>query len=155
MKTLEKKKTHIAKIRQKNQTQIDRVCQLLNWSHEDYCNHQYLEYEMFIAMACMVMPKSAILLRYSPQFRGFFNSEWMRRNDTDFIPYANSVCSEHIDIRYDGEEFSGWRIYPAVEYGDEFIIEEYLMTHSHQSLFCDADFANRYKHMITDILPYV
>lgn len=151
MKTLIKKSTHIAQQRQKNLTQIERICYMLGWSHDDYCRHQYAEYEMFIRVACTDLPSVANQLRYSPQFRGFFNNEWMTRNECAFLPFAECLIQDSMEVDTQGALI----VIEGIECGNSFLVEEYFATHAHRSLFCDADFKNRYAHMIERILPYV
>lgn len=163
MKTAIKKQTHIAKIREQNQGQIDKVCELLEWTREDYTNHQYHEYEMFVYKAFPSLPYAGQSVRYSSQFRGFYVNEWFTRNEIDFLPYATDLVTDELDLIYASDFFSqdwtrkeiGVRVNQGVEYGNSFLIEEYLQIHSHQSLFCDADFINKYRHFLNQILPYV
>jgi hypothetical protein len=160
MKTLAKKQSHIDQIRTMNLTQIENVCQLLGWSHEDYTKHQYIEYEMFIAKACTDAPEFMNDLRHSKEFCGFYINEWIRRNNTSFLPFAVNQTTDVYDLLYEFDISNGQskrfeygvRCFEGLEYGDPLLIEEYLIVHSYETLFCDADFQHRYENIIDKLL---
>lgn len=129
MKTLIKQQTHIGKVRQEDLTVTQKTQQLLGWSHDQYCNHQYDQYEAFIARECFDHPVIKQQLRVSETFRGFWNNEWIIRNQQEFLPFA-SDCTM----------------------GDAYIEEEYLFINNHQRLINDIFFMNKYESVLRLIL---
>jgi len=130
--------------------QIQRICQLLTWTPEAYCLHQYTEYELCIARICQRLPGAARLLRYSTPFRIFYNNEWAWRNENEFIPFANSLTEDLLDIDEEGVS-----IYKGMEYGTPLLIEEYCSTHAAQQLFYNEEFTTKYCQIVDHLLAYV
>lgn len=158
MKTLTPK-THIGKVRQQNLTQIERVCELLNWTREQFCKHQYSQYEAFVKRACADLPEAANYLRYSKTFRGFFNHEWMIRTAAKFLPFATDMTMPTLellkqvwnngDVTLEGVEYS-----EGLPYGAAYLVEEYVLIHKAQRLFYDEAFAQSYANIIDLILTH-
>ena len=147
MKTLTSA-THIGKVRTQNLTQLQRVCELLNWSHEKYCNHQFSQYEDFINRACRDLPKAENLLRYSSIFRGFYNQEWSLRTQSDFLPHAIEMTKHICEVDRCGD-----LIYvEGVPNGHYTLVAEYLTLHEARGLFYDEVFAVKYCNIIDLIL---
>lgn len=144
MKTLIKT-THIEKVRQKNLTKDEQICKILGVSHLAYCWHQYECYEKVIALVTQGLPLAAMELRHSSVFRGFFNSEWCFRNENDFLPYANDLLDEYLDL-------DEGVVYPAITCGDEQLLEEYRFIHSPNRLYHDDDFREKYAVIVDFIL---
>ncbi|WEK18188.1 MAG: hypothetical protein P0Y49_15460 [Candidatus Pedobacter colombiensis] len=130
--------------------QAEYICQLLSWSSDQYCKHQYAEYEFFIDRACKGLPKAANALRYSKQFRTFYNYEWEGRNERVFIPFADSITEDLFEIQEDGIA-----IYEGVAYGDFLLLDEYSATHAAQQLFYNEEFNSKYCQIIDKILHHV
>lgn len=128
MKLAIKKESHIAQVRQSDLTLTQKVQNILGWSHQQYCNHQYEQYEAFIARECAMHPDIAQILRYSETFRGFWNNEWIIRNQQEFMSFAPD----------------------AVDGIDE--VDEYMYIHSHQRLINDMFFMNKYECILKQIL---
>lgn len=120
-----KKQTHIGKVRGRMEKQIHEVNTLLDWSHEQYCNHQFEQYCLFVEKLSHNYPSVRTQLLYSAHFRGMWNNEWLIRNDYNFIPFAEDCA---FDI-------------PA-------ITEEYLWLHSHVRLLQDEAFMVRYSNVL-------
>ncbi|MBD1394292.1 hypothetical protein [Mucilaginibacter glaciei] len=118
------KRTHIALVRAENNSQLSEVCELLEWTEEHYCKHQFYQYQMFVKSLCEGWPAVRFEIEYSPLFRGFFNNEWSSRNDTDFLPFS-------YDCKFD------------VPY----MLEEYLFIHSYKRLLNDELFMMRFEHV--------
>lgn len=146
MKTTLTPKTHIGRIRLQNATQLQRVCELLKWTHEDYCRHQYEEYEEFVKRACIDIPESANKLRYSSVFRGFYNQQWTFRN-IGFIAYATEAIEPALYLTLEGV-FCDEGVSP----GHFKIIDEYKFLHCAKGLFYDGDFRTKYANVIDIIL---
>lgn len=151
MKTLTKHKTHIAQVRQVNATQIDRVCELLDWTKMQYCQHQYNEYEKFITRLCEDLPKATNPIRYSSIFRGFWCNEWMLRTELEFMPYADGVTEDIFEVDQSGKLI----IDKGIEYGDSQLAYEYYQIHNAKGLFYNEGFAVKVGYIIDQILPYV
>lgn len=118
-------KTHISKIRACHHDQLEQVCELLNLTAEQYCWHQYKQYERFVAQACAGHQEIKKLIRHSPIFRGFWNNEWAQRNEQQFLPYA-------YECKYD----------------ENYIMEEYKFIHSADRLYNDEEFYNRFESIV-------
>jgi hypothetical protein len=114
-------KTHIAKVRDVQSSQMNHVCQLLDITPEGYCWHQYRQYEKFLAFACLELPHLLEPLRYSSHVRGFWNNEWASRNQVDFLPYA-------YECKFERKE----------------IMAEYLYINSAERLFREEEFYTRF-----------
>lgn len=139
MKTLTKT-THIGQVRQANLTQIERVCELLGWTREQYCAQQYEVYEAYVARLCRGLPKAADYLRYSPVFRGWFNHEWMLRTALEFLPYAEKMCEDVCEV-----DISGELIYDeGLASGDVMLMQEYLFIHDARRLYYDEAMGRSY-----------
>lgn len=156
MKTLTPK-THIAKVRQQNLTQIDRVCELLKWTREQFCKHQYHEYENFVKLACVDFPEIANDIRYSPIFRGMFNHTWMQRTEAEFIPFANDMTAPTFDFIVSFNQvrkpvLEGVEYSEGLPYGAAYLVEEYKLIHQSKRLFYDHAFANSYADIIDLII---
>lgn len=120
-----KTETHIGKVRSRMVEQIHEVNGLLEWSHEQYCNHQFEEYLLFVEKLSQGYPSVRSQIMYSPIFRGMWNNEWSIRDEYNFIPFA-------VDCWFD---------VPA-------ITDEYLWLHSHVRLLQDEAFMNRYAQVM-------
>lgn len=122
-------KTHIAKIRQTDLTQIEEVCNLLGWSFERYCEHQFHNYNEFIDRLFSGYPvEMANQVRYSAVFRGFWNNEASLRNQTEFLPFA----------KYEPND-------------SPVILSEFLYTHSPLTLLHDDLFMTKYNRVLDTI----
>lgn len=82
------RKTHIETVRESHCNLMDNICDILSWTQEDFCNHQFAEYEGFARLVARDYPAYRERIRYSPVFRGFFNNEWAKRNELNFMPFA-------------------------------------------------------------------
>lgn len=118
-------KTHIARVRSRNEHQLEEVCELLAWTPEQYCWHQYQQYERFVRNLCFNKPDLLEWIRYSATFRGFWNNEWAARTDQNFMPFA-------YDCKYDVE----------------MITEEYLHLNDAIRLIHDEGFYNRFENIL-------
>lgn len=151
MKTLTKKTTHIAKIRQLNASQIERVCELLGWTRMQYCEYQYDQYEKYIALLCADLPGLKKHLRYSPTFRGFFCNEWLKRNEAEFVLFASDVTEDRYEVDIDGLLC----IDEGLPLGDEMLKYEYHQIHNAKRLFYDEKLTEMAGYIINQIMPYV
>lgn len=123
--TATKTETHIGKVRSRNKSQIHQVGELLGWTDQQYCNHQFDEYCKFVERLSHDYPIVRKQILYSAYFRGMWNSEWMVRNESEFIPYAIEACFDLPEIT-----------------------AEYLFVHSHVRLLHDEGFMSRYSRVL-------
>jgi len=121
MKTL----THIAKVRLESLTLSGQVMELLGWSWEQYTEHQFEQYCLFVDKVCQGWPRVREEILYSPVFRGFWINEWNQRNEWDWLPLATD-CRDDFALIYD----------------------EYLYNHSHVRLLADDYFLSAYNHLL-------
>lgn len=163
MKTISISKTHISHIRKENQSQIDDVCCLLGWSRQDYCQHQFEVYDLFIDLMYPDAEKLAKTVKYHKSYTGFFINEWMRRNKEQFMPFALMYLEDAVMFDEDGVSATeetlirnawvelnlqvGVKIVNDPIASDEHVFEEYLIIHSAKALFNDPVFCKRFKYM--------
>jgi hypothetical protein len=146
MKTLTKTTTHIAKARYENDNVMLRVCELLDWTQEQYCIHQYEAYEAFLARLFGDNPKVYNALRHSEFFRGFWINEWNFRTKRDFLSFAEMSDSETI-VRLDGSLGS-----QEIDLSSD--TDEYLFIHNAPVLMGNSDFLTQLYQIINIIFKY-
>lgn len=143
MKTLTAK-THIATIRQQNETQIEQVCNLLAWSELQYCTHQFELYTRFLTRMYHGWPvhflKDAM---YSPVMRGYWNNQVSERN-SEFLKWGIELNESQSELTPEGSILT----IPGVPCGDAYYLEEYLFTHSVERLCNDKLFMDGYCQVI-------
>jgi hypothetical protein len=107
--------------------QMLEVCELLHWTPEQYCQHQYEQYEKFAAIATRYVryPELKDWIRLSPVYRGFWNNEWEQRNRVEFINYAYYNSDNHVNV-----------------------VEEYRYVHSADRLLFDELFFGRFQNIV-------
>lgn len=140
--------THIAKVRAANATQLETVCDLLNWTKEKYCKHQFFVYEELIKKLNEGLPKAEKALRYSPHFRGYFNDLWTARTKTEFLPFATDLVNDVVELDENYHLF----VEPGINKGDHYLVAEYMLIHSPQRLAYDDEFTDQYMNIIDKIL---
>lgn len=118
------KTPHIQQQRDLIQSGQDQAQNLLHWSHEEYCLHQFEEYCLFVEALTEGWPAVRQNILYSPVFRGFWNSEWSKRNQEDFLEFAPDCPDYH------------------------YLKTEYLFIHCHERLLEDEEFMARYSNLI-------
>ncbi|SUJ26382.1 Uncharacterised protein [Sphingobacterium spiritivorum] len=129
MKTLTQTKTHIAKVRQSNANVITRVCDLLGWTIERYCEYQFDNYIQFIEALFAGCPEEmSNEVKFSPVFRGFWNNEAFYRNSNLFLPFAQDEPE-----------------------GSPEILAEFLYIHNPEYLMNDDDFMEHYNYTLKTI----
>jgi hypothetical protein len=118
------KTPHIQQQRNLIQTDQELAQTLLQWSHEEYCIHQFGEYCAFVEALTEGWAAVRQDILYSPVFRGFWNAQWAIRNREDFLEFATDCPDYH------------------------YLKTEYLFVHSHERLLEDEEFMTRYSHML-------
>lgn len=80
MKTAIKSKKRISqatKVVKLSNQQVSEICAMLNWTDQQYYDHQYEEYEQFLKRALFSARIEVYnTVRYSPLMRGLWNNEW-------------------------------------------------------------------------------
>lgn len=122
MKTV--KTPHIQQQRDLILTDQEETQAVLHWNHEEYCLHQFGEYCAFVEALTEGWKSVREDILYSPTFRGFWNSEWARRNNEDFLCFAID-CPDY-----------------------NYLKTEYLFLHCHERLLEDEEFMTRYSHIL-------
>lgn len=118
------KKSHIAQIRERIESDQLTTQQVLLWSHEAFCHHQFEEYCAFVEELTEGWSQVREDILYSSVFRGFWISEWSLRNKVEFLPFA-----------IESEDY-------------EYVLDEYLFIHDHKRLLEEDEFMNRYAHLL-------
>lgn len=157
MKTLT---THIAKVRQQHLSQIDEVCQLLDWTHQQYCQHQFEQYQAFISILFKNYPELIKEVEYSAVFRGFWNKEAAKRN-AEWLAFARSQTRLEVILEVEDvfrqaqqpkveDEIEGiyLNVLQPLPYGDDYLVGEYLFEHRAKRLLIDQEFMNNYYHTL-------
>ena len=139
--------THIARAKQYNDKVMQQVCELLNWTEQQYCDHQYRIYEKIVDRLFYEMPKEQQSIRYSPVFRGFFINEWNKRTIVEFLSYAVIADSETC-IGADGS-LNHQEISDSAN--DE---QEYLFVHHQHKIIGDTTFLTSLNQALDIIFKY-
>lgn len=142
MKTLEKKQSHISTIIDTNQTQLQEVCSIIDWTAQQYCNYQFDQYTEFLKSLFFGYPeelyKDAL---YSPVMRGFWNNEASKRNELEFLPFGREEVKPLLELL---DDFEGVFYLPASTCGAAHIIDEFMFIHSAKRLINDEVFMAGY-----------
>lgn len=145
MKTLTKKTTHIARIRQENKEGQHEVCYFLQCTEQEYCNYHFDQYCLFIQERYKGFPDIiAKSILYSSVFRGLYNNAAARRDEEEFLPFAKEVTQDAMMITEQGKLL----ILTAVPLGSEYIVDEWMHAHSYKSLLQDDQFINQFNHVV-------
>lgn len=145
MKTLTKT-THIARIRQADQSQVQQVCRLLAWDEQQYCQYQFYQYTGFLTRMFHEWPDIMLQqVMYSPTMRGFWNNEWAQRTDDEFLPFAKVLTEDAIEVEPGGNMIT----VPGMELGDAYLMDEYLLIHNIMALVDDDLFMMKYNNVLS------
>ena len=142
MKTLTQT-NHMATIRVAYKSQLKRICELLEWTEEQYCSHQFEQYVAFIENMFKHFPIMAKQVLYSPIMCGFWINEANIRNEVYFFPYAISTTAT-LWVNESGKIFE-------VEPSCIDVVEEYLHTHHALTLQNDDEFMMKYNRVLETI----
>ena len=105
-----------------------RIRNFLQFTHLEYCNHQFENYEAFLNQDFnedWVMNQK---IGYSSAFREFWNEEWMLRNRLEFLPFAEDNTFDFQDLR-----------------------REYFFIHCPQRLLNQPAFLSRYELILNSL----
>lgn len=131
--------THIATVRKEKQTQRQRVCELLMWTNDDYCNFQFEAYQAFFKALFSQYPELHKEVEYSPIVRGWFNLEWADR-DQDWLAFAEADTEDYLEVDADGQLL----VLPGTPYGHKYLVGEYMHCNAVPTLQNDGAFMHRY-----------
>lgn len=132
MKTLTKTTTHVSRAKEYNNSIMQQVCDLLNWTPDQYCNHQYACYEDTLHRLFYETPVVLEQLRLSPVFRGLFINEWNDRTKCDLLDQAMVQDSGTL-LAPDGSF-----VFQELDSSND--EQEYLFIHSAHRLANDPEF---------------
>ena len=140
-----KKITQVDRAIQANRRQMIEVCGYLDWSEDQYYQHQYEQYEEFLKRMLHGFPESVCnKIRYSPLMRGLWNNEWFNRTSGRFLIMASHLLFEGMEVYEDGELY----IIEPIEGAKEHVYDEYMFIHNGKLLVNDVDFLIRYSHVL-------
>jgi hypothetical protein len=149
MKTtsIKTKKTNLINLtRIKGNFQMKQICSFFDWTDQQYCDHQYQQYEEFLAFRMRHYDHSTFnKVRYSPLMRGFWNNEWIRRNEDIFIPTANFHLFSGCQEMEDGEIIL---VLPQ-DGVDSMVYDDYMAIHNGKLLATDREMQPKIDHMLT------
>lgn len=125
------------------------IGQLLNMTTQEYCEHQFEQYTLFLTRMFFDLPienfENAI---QSVLMRRFWNQEWFFRNTTDYLPFIQEVTRlSQSEVSVEGNLFLCTDY--AAFYG--FLKDEYQFTHHYQTLMNNKDFMKRYQYTLHQI----
>lgn len=137
--------TQAAKVSAKGNKQVAEVCQMLGWTEDQYYTHQFEQYEVFIKF---IMQGSSLefynKIRFSPLMRGFWNNEWIQRED-EMLEMLRFHLFEGYEVNPQGELIT----VSAVSGAKEFCIDAYMNTHNGKLLYNEVQFIDRFEHIVT------
>ncbi len=144
-RTAKKRTSLIEQTRILNESQISEICRNLGWTEQQYCEHQFEQYEQFLMR---VLHGSHIdfvnRIRYSELLRGFWNNEWIRRN-ADFIVSARYQLFSGIEVDHHGEIIT---VPPPDEATFAKIYDDYQTLHNGKLLATNHGFIVRFEHVL-------
>jgi len=148
MKTLikpSKKINQSAKVVAMSERQVSEICLMLEWTEEQYYQHQYAQYEIFLARA-LFSARTEIYnqIRYSPLMRGLWNNEWLHRNSSDFLPYGREFHFAGVMEHEDGD----LALYLPLENTLSSLVDEYEFIHHGKRLYSDEEFMIKFYHVL-------
>ncbi|MBD3748541.1 MAG: hypothetical protein IE931_03500 [Sphingobacteriales bacterium] len=138
MKTLATKTSHIAKVRQANQRQKERVCELLGWDESQYCEHQFEVYQKLLNAIHGDCPAIGARLLTSECFRGFFNAQWEKRNREEFLGIVELQDGDWTVTP------TGDLVHEVIHSEDDYNYQEYIFIHNTERLMNDEAFLDAY-----------
>lgn len=116
--------THKQKVKLEHLSQAAQVCNLLGWTWEQFTEHQFEQYLLFVDKICQGWPAVREEIQSSPVFRGFWINEWNQRVALDWLPMAIDNCE-----------------------AEAYIMDEYLFVNNHIRLLNDEQFMVGYNHV--------
>ena len=137
---------HLQKIKNANNTDMQQICELIGWGQEQYCRHQFFVYDSVLSRRFFGQP--ACLLNqamYSDLMSGFFNNEWSKRNQTEFLPFAQE--HSHFSQSYVCPK-KGLRLEWDCQSVKAFLADEYLYCHNPYLLANDEIFLSRLNYTL-------
>jgi hypothetical protein len=145
MKTLIKHTSHVAQVKSENLTQVQTICELLQWSEQQYYEFQFEQYIAFIDRMFFDYPDVlANSVKHSATFRGFWNNQVAIRNKVDFLPFATAETEDLFEVNADGELTK----YAALALGDSYLVDEFMLVHNPKRLMHDDDFMRQYNYAL-------
>lgn len=124
------KTANVDQVRKANQSQLERVCEILGWDLDQYTNYQFDQYTAFITRSFAGFPVMLKQVLYSDVMRGMWNNEVEKRNRERFLPFAEA---EVVDTSW-VDRNNKFCFIPALPYGDRFLVDEFYSIHDSQSL---------------------
>lgn len=139
-----KKISLIEKTNQLNETQLSEICGMLRWTEQQYCAHQFEQYEAFLKRAMLGSHESIVnRVRYSPLMRGLWNNEWIRRNEA-FLPMARYTMFEGLEVNRKGRLCN-----QAPDEEDlERTTEDYYTIHNGKLLYSNFQLLSKFHHIL-------
>lgn len=138
------KTANIDQVRKANQSQLERVCEILGWDMDQYANYQFEQYTAFMTRSFLGFPVMLKEVLYSPLMRGMWNNEAAKRNELEFLPFAEQ---EIVDTSW----VNGRGIFcfiPALDYGDRYLVDQFYSIHDSQSLKNNDSFMYQFNNTL-------
>lgn len=129
MKTLTKT-SHIGTVRNNNLELKDQVQSCLDWTDQEYCDHQFEQYCEFVESLTTGWHKVREQILYSAVFRGFWNNNWSER-DREFLGFAETFLQDNTDP----EDIA-------------YVLDEYRFSNSAKRLLEDDEFMSKYYQIL-------
>ncbi|EEI90224.1 hypothetical protein HMPREF0765_4175 [Sphingobacterium spiritivorum ATCC 33300] len=137
--------SHLELLKQQTAQQLKEVCTYLNWTEEQYCEHQLAEYEAFLARMFYGWPEKMLNeVRFSPIMSGFWKNEWFQRNRSEFLALAKEDLTSTMSVNSDGK----LECYEPNEFTYKQVYDEYIWIHSHRNLINQDYFMADYNRVL-------
>lgn len=145
MKTLVKTKKVHELAHDKFTAQMERICGLLGWTEEKYCQYQYTCYYVFLNQLFSGFPTEMRKeVEYSPIMSGYWKNEWYHRNELDFVPYAEDICNSSAYVDAQGRQV----YYQPLDNAQDMAVDEFGYINDPRRLQDDDAFMAGYNRVL-------
>lgn len=125
--------------------QMEKICQLLDWTEDKYWQYQYTCYYLFINQLFDGFPAEMRKeVEYSPIMAGYWKNEWYLRNENEFVPFAEDICDSAMYVDQNGKIV----YYQPLESAQEQAEGEFIFINSPKRLQNDIAFMNGYNQAL-------
>lgn len=128
-----------------NSSQINEICDILEWTEIQYCEHQFEQYEQFLKRVLHGSDERFLSkVRHAPLMRGLWNNEWIQRNE-DFIIIARYQLFSGMEVDPSGEVIT---VPPPDQATFAKIYDDYHTLHNGNLLAVNHEFIVRFEQVL-------
>lgn len=147
--TKRKEMSHVEYAQRMAGLQAGIICEMFDWTLEQYFEHQLDEYEAFLKRVYFGRPVDQLnAVRYSPLFAGFWKMEWMNRNKSLILPFAEDILQDQTVI----DEHGALKLMPPDQAAIDNVYDEYAFVHSHRTLVNCESFMAKYSYVLSLVI---